>query len=173
MGVALTLKQYLEDHEINYDLVIHEKTQCSSDTAQVCHVSGNDLAKGVVLKRKKGYLLAVLPASQNVRLGKMGRWLKQPVRLATEDEVSELFDDCEQGAVPPIGAAYGLKAIIDEQLEGHDDIYFEAGDHVTLIHIPGRQFDRLMKKVPHESIGKELSNEETPLDLSEYNFWGT
>ena len=38
------------------------------------------------------------------------------------------------GAVLPLGAAYALECIVDENLEGERDAYLEGGDHRTLIH---------------------------------------
>jgi Ala-tRNA(Pro) deacylase len=71
-----------------------------------------------------------------------------PVSLATESEASRLFPDCEEGAMPALGMAYGLPAVVDDDLHGCDDIYFEGGDHRSLVHISGDQFDRLMGDVP-------------------------
>jgi Ala-tRNA(Pro) deacylase len=106
------------------------------------------LAKGVVVKHGQGYILAIVPASRQVQLDELGRWIEQPVALASEDEASALFPDCERGAVPPIPAAYGLTAVVDASLEGREDIYFEGGDHRALVHVTGAQFGRLMEKVP-------------------------
>ena len=150
MGVALTLQQYLDDQGIKYDVMTHKKTSSSAGTADAGHIPGDRLAKGVVVKRKKGYLLVVLPASHQLKLKELAGWLKQPVDLATEEELSTLFPDCDTGAVPPIGAAYGLRAVVDESLEGHEDVYFEGGDHRTLVHLSGTEFHRLMEKTPHE-----------------------
>ncbi len=49
--------------------------------------------------------------------------------LASEEEVSELFNDCETGAVPPIGEALWRAVILDESSTGANDVYFEGGDH--------------------------------------------
>lgn len=155
MAIAMTLKQYLDDHEIEYDVVTHQETGCSSRTAQVSHIPGDQLAKGVVVKREKGYLLAIVPASRQVKLDMLGQWLKQPVSMATEEESSTLFKDCERGAVPPIGPAYGIRTVIDDSLEGQEDIYFEGGDHRTLVHLTGDQFHRLMEKIPHEPFSTQ------------------
>ena len=150
MGIALTVQQYLDDHDIEYDVTTHKKTSSSASTADACQVSGDCLAKGVIVRRDKGYLLVIVPASRQVELEELGRWLKQPVELATEEEIGTLFPDCDIGAVPPVGAAYGLRAVVDETLDEQDDIYFEGGDHRTLVHVSGTQFQRLMEKVPHE-----------------------
>ena len=149
MGIAITVQQYLNDHHIAYDCLEHERTGCSTRSADASHVSSDDLAKAVVLKRRDGYILAIVPASRQVMLDEVDSWLRQPVGLATEEEIASLFPDCASGAVPPVAAAYGLRSVIDECLEGHRDIYFEAGDHRTLVHLSGEQFHKLMAKVPH------------------------
>jgi Ala-tRNA(Pro) deacylase len=64
-----------------------------------------------------------------------------------------VFSDCDPGSVPPIAGAYGLAAVLDERLEDAEDIYFEAGDHCTLVHVMAGEFERLMAGVPHASIG--------------------
>ena len=68
--------------------------------------------------------------------------------MATEEEIERLFPDCAVGAVPPVAAAYGLKAIVDESMTEVPDIYFEGGDHTTLVHMSGPAFDRLMAEAP-------------------------
>jgi Ala-tRNA(Pro) deacylase len=149
MGIAITLQQFLEGQSVTYEVLEHKRTGCSQRTADASHVPSECLAKGVVVKHKEGYILTIVPASRQVRLEEVGRWLKRPVALALEEEVSALFPDCEYGAVPPIAAAYGLTAVVDASLEGHEHIYFEGGDHRALVHVTGAQFHRLMEKVPH------------------------
>ena len=160
MGVAISLQQYLNDHDIEYDCVDHRRTNCAKRSAETSHVSSACVAKGVVLKRNNGYILAVIPASSQVRLDRVGGWLNQNVGLATGAEISVLFPDCEQGAVPPVAAAYGLRSLVDERLEGNRDIYFEAGDHRTLVHVSGAQFRKLMHKVPHGQIATDTDAED-------------
>jgi Ala-tRNA(Pro) deacylase len=149
MAIAITLQQFLNARSVPYEVVEHKRTGCSARTADASHVPSECVAKGVVLKHKDGYVLAVVPASRQVQLQEVGRWLDRPVALASEEEVSALFPDCEHGAVPPIAAAYQLASIIDRDLEGRSDIYFEGGDHRALVHVTGEQFHRLMAMEPH------------------------
>ena len=149
MSIANTLQQYLKTESVPFDVLEHRRTACSARTADASHVPGECLAKGVVVKHKNGYVLTIIPASRQVRLEEVGRWLERPVALASEDEIGALFPDCEHGAVPPIGAAYGLTTVVDASLDGQPDIYFEGGDHCALVHVTGAQFRRLMENVPH------------------------
>lgn len=152
MAIALTLQKFLEGRGVSYDVLPHDRTLRSSSTAEVSGIPNCNLAKGVLIKRKDGYMLAVVPASNHVQLDELGSWLKQPVGLATEAEVAKVFSDCDLGAVPPVGGAYGVQAVMDDALEGFHDIYFEAGDHRTLVHVTGRQFHDLMADVPRAHI---------------------
>lgn len=154
MGIAMTLQQYLDDNHVAYDVTTHKKTGCSSMTAQASHVPGNCLAKGVVLKWDDIYILAVLPASRHVEMDKLADIVDGPVKLASEQETSRLFPDCEDGAVPVLGIAYGVPAIVDKRLEERDDIYFEGGDHRSLVHISGNQFSHLMDNELHGRFSK-------------------
>ena len=96
----------------------------------------------------------VVPATHHVDLGLLHRWLNRPFGLATEPELARLFEDCELGAIPPIGAAYGLETIFDDSLGERPDVYLEAGDHRTLIHVKGEDFVRLMAGTKHARISK-------------------
>ena len=152
MGIALTLQQYLDDKHIDYDVLKHKRTLSAEGTAHASHVPGDRLAKGVVLTREGGFVVAVIPASAKVRLDVIERMLHCPVQLASEEEISELFPDCDAGAVPPIGEAYAVEAFVDDSLDKQPDVYLEGGDHRSLIHISGEEFRVLMKDVRHAPI---------------------
>lgn len=149
MSAAPKLTEFLTNAGAQYDLVPHGPTMSSMRSAEASHISADCLAKAVVLLDDDGYLLAVLPASHHLRfddLEQQGHW---PVRMATEEEIEELFPDCARGAVPPIGAAYGLKTIVDDSIVELPEVYFEGGDHSTLVHVSGSTFDRIMTAAEH------------------------
>lgn len=152
MAIALSLQRYLDGRGCSYDVVFHERTLHATDTADVSDVPKDNLAKGVLMKREDDYLLAVVPASCHVDVDAVSSFIRHPVSLATEEEVIAVFADCDVGAVPPVGSAYGLNSVIDDGLEGLNEIYFDGGDHRTLIHINGRDFHRLTADVPHAQI---------------------
>ncbi len=149
MAIAMTVQQYLADREVEYEAVAHPLTQASMESAQASHVTGDRIAKGVVLRTEEGYLLAVLPASHHIRFGHLTKWLDEDVGLATEEEITTLFADCEIGAVPAVGAAYGLDVIMDDSVMGQPEVYFEGGDHATLVHLTAENFRKLLGDVPH------------------------
>ncbi len=149
MAIAITLKQYLADNGIEYDALSHPHTYTSSKTAQASHIPGSRIAKAVLLKKDEDYVLAVLPASRHIRFDDIRTILDDKVDLASEEEVEAVFSDCELGAIPPIGKAYGLDVLMDDSLNGNEDIYFEGGDHATLIHVKAKDFGRMMESARH------------------------
>jgi len=156
MAIAITLKDYLDTEGVHYDLLEHPYSVTSMRTAFEAHVSGDDVAKAVVLHDGKGYVLAVIPATHLVQLGKLRKKYKRYLSLAVEKELHDLFNDCSVGAIPPIGKAYGVDVIFDDQLNKRQDIYFEAGDHTDLVHVTGKDFRTLMGNVSHGEFSRHM-----------------
>ena len=152
MTIATSVQHCLAREGVHYEMIAHERTGDSNHTAQAAHISGDRLAKCVMLEDDQGFLMAVLPASRKVDLGAVRRQLNRELGLVT-DRVLDLFKDCEPGALPPLGLAYGIETILDQSLVDAPDIYFEAGDHRALVHVSGSGFLKLMANAPRGQIG--------------------
>jgi Ala-tRNA(Pro) deacylase len=149
MAIALTLERYLDTKHVKYDVIAHEPTNSSMQTAEACHIPGDRLAKAVLLRDEVGYALAVLPASHHIRLSELRRQFGDDVELATEREIADLFQDCVRGAIPVLGECYGLDVVVDDSIEEQPDVYFEGGDHATLVHMSHAQFAGLTATARH------------------------
>ena len=156
MGIAITLREYLDSTDLQYDVLPHTHTGSSSETAQASKISGEQIAKAVILEDEDGYLMAVVPATHRVDLGVLHKQMGRRVGLATELELEDIFMDCEPGAIPPLGQAYGIDVMIDDSLNELDDVYFEAGDHYDLIHLRGKDFSMLMEDAEHGSFSHHI-----------------
>lgn len=146
MAIAPTLEHYLRRRGASYDTLIHPPAGRSMETAALARVPGERVAKPVILEHDGRYVMAVVPATHQVRLRRLGRQLHGALRLAAEGELRELFLDCALGAVPALGAAYGLDTVVDEALLLQPEIYFEAGDHRALIRMSREQFLALLPR---------------------------
>ena len=144
MSIAITVSDFLAEHDVEYDVLLHAHTTSSGETAESSHVPGSRLAKSVVLEDDQGYLMVVLPASRQVDLGELHRVLNRNLGLAMENELGHLFSDCEVGALPAIGPAYGVETIVDDSIAEQPEVYFEAGDHEQLIHVSAEVFQTLL-----------------------------
>jgi Ala-tRNA(Pro) deacylase len=146
MNIAPTIQDYLAERQIAYEVLTHTRTSTSATTAQAAHLPGRSVAKAVVVEDEGGrYAVAVLPATAHVQLARLERELHRTgLRLAAEPQLGKLFPDCELGAIPPLGEAYGLPTVVDEELAAQPDVFFEAGDHRHLVHVSQGEFNRLL-----------------------------
>jgi Ala-tRNA(Pro) deacylase len=152
MSIAKTVEGYLDAQGVSYETLQHPHSQNSEETADAAFIWEDQLAKTVLLQDERGYLLAVVPASYQVDLEKLERQLDRKLGLAKEQALPELFPDCELGALPPLGRAYGIPTVYDDRLRRLSSIYFEAGDHCDLIYMGGREFIELLDDAPHGDL---------------------
>jgi len=94
-------------------------------------------------------VMAVLPANHKVSLRSLGDKLNRELHLIKEQEIYQMFDDCQHGAIPSLGAAYNLEAVYDDLLVEAKEIYFEAGDHSNLVRMNRDDFIKLIKDAKH------------------------
>jgi Ala-tRNA(Pro) deacylase len=156
MAIAITLENYLNSKGVTYDVITHPKTQYSMETAASAHIPGDQLAKSVILEDEQGYLMAIIPSTHHVEIGKLHKLLNRQLGLATEQELKDLLPDCDVGAVPALGNAYGIETIIDDSLTGYSDIYFESGSHREVVHLNGETFQKLLKNAKHASFSRHI-----------------
>lgn len=144
MEISNTLQHFLQDKHARYDVMSHIHTSNSMETAEAAHVPGDRVAKSVILKDRAGYVMAVIPSTYLLDVDALTRITGRRLHLADERELKDLFRDCELGAIPPLGSAYGLKTVMDESLMVSNDVYFEAGTHEDLVHMDMDTFLDLM-----------------------------
>jgi Ala-tRNA(Pro) deacylase len=145
MSISTRLKGLLDDNQIPYSVMTHATAYTAQGAAATLQISGKELAKSVVLWTGEEMVLAVLPALNHVRLDKLAAEAGKSVRLATEQEFSSHFPDCELGAMPPFGSLYNLPVYVDESLAADEAIVFNAGTHRDAIRIRYDDFVRLAK----------------------------
>jgi len=145
MAIATTLDNYLDQHRIDYELISHSHSGSSHETAVAAHVPEDHIAKAVLVRDTEAYFVVVIPADCWVKMEAVNSELNRTVILATEDEITEIFTDCEVGAIPPVGEAYRIEALLDKSLTALANVYFEAGDHEQLVHVSGDSFLKLLR----------------------------
>lgn len=150
MAIALTLQEFLDWEDVSYSVIKHPFTFTSLNTAEAAHIPADHLAKTVLLVDEAGFTMVVVPANHHVDLERLCKIYNRHFVLANEQEIEELFYDCEQGAIPALGEAYGFEMLVDDKLlQEREDIYIEGGDHCALIRLDSRVFRQLMSHAEH------------------------
>ena len=152
MDMTNTLTKYLASNDLSYDTIPHPHTFTALATARASNIPINAMAKSVILEDEQGYVMAVIPASQHVKIREINQLLNRHLGLATETELESLFNDCELGAIPPIGEAYVMTTVVDDSLDDCEDIYFESGNHEDVVHVDCRTFNKMMQNSQHACI---------------------
>jgi len=152
MSISKTVRWYLDSHNVSYEVLQHPHSHNSSETADAAFIWEDQLAKTVLLEDERGYVMAIVPASHRVDLKKLELELHRHLELATEGEMSRIFPDCEPGALPPLGGAFGIPVVYDDRLRRLSSVYFEGGDHRELIYMGGREFIALLDGAPHGDL---------------------
>jgi Ala-tRNA(Pro) deacylase len=130
---------FLERQGVPYEVVEHERTQTAAAEARAAGVPAADVAKTVVVRDDEGLRLAVIPASERLDMHKLRQALaSKGLRLVTEQEIADEFDQFEVGAVPPFGSMFNALELVDERLLEHDRILCSGGDHEHAILVDPR-----------------------------------
>ena len=140
------LKDYLDTHGIHYLTITHSKAYTMQKIAALTHISGNEMAKTVMVKVDGKMAMAVLPASTRINFSSLKSLLDaDDLRLAHEDEFKDVFPNCEVGAMPPFGNLWNIPVYVAEKLTRQGHIAFNAGTHLELIQMDYKDFERLVK----------------------------
>lgn len=149
MTIPKTVVDYLQKNRVSYSVVPHKHTATTREAADRSHLLPDRVAKAVVLRDERGYVMAVLPADRHVMVETLSAKLGRELRMVNEDRFAPVFRDCDPGAIPPLGPAYGMETVLDDSLVGQPEVYFEAGDHEEMIRVNGEQFLHLLREAQH------------------------
>ena len=140
------LKEYLDRQGVRYEVLIHREAFTAPEVAHALHVPGKALAKVVIVKAGEPYVMAVLPSTWKVDLkGLTELFGSRQSRLATEEELQRLFEDCDLGAMPPFGNLYGLEVYVDLALAANYEVVFQAGTHSEAVKLRYQDFATLVR----------------------------
>lgn len=157
MSISTRLDSYLTAHNIPYQVIEHDHSISSVGSAITAKIPLNHIAKAVILKdHEDRKLMAVLPAKNKISFSAINDNLMGSYQLLKEQEVYQMFSDCEHGAIPPVGDAFNIHMICDEALEQLDYIYIEAGDHRRLLRICHDDYKKIAANSKQLRFSSEL-----------------
>jgi Ala-tRNA(Pro) deacylase len=137
MATATWIRDELDCRGIDYEELHHADAYTAREVAEQEHISGHRVAKVVCVMADGQPVELILPASRRVRLDWVRQRLgAQDVRLATEDEMSQCFTDCEPGAIPALRHWSGVPVLMDGHLRCDGDIFILGGTHRDALRVP-------------------------------------
>ena len=142
------VEAYLREQRVPFESQHHRVAFTAQEVAASEHLPGDLIAKVVMVFADADMVMLVLPASHRANLSKVAAELGViNVWLADEHEFSEIFRDCEIGAMPPFGNLYGVPVYVDRTLAEDEVIVFQAGTHSDTISMRYADYARLVQPV--------------------------
>ena len=142
----MDLVKYLKSNRVKFQLRHHPARFTAQEVAAAEHITGEEVAKVVIVKADARFVMCVLSATCVLQMPQIKKVVgAQDVRLANEAEIATLFPDCEVGAMPPFGTEYGLDTWADERLAADEKVLLPAGTHEDSILLAWKDYARLAK----------------------------
>ncbi|MCK5640202.1 MAG: HDOD domain-containing protein [Gammaproteobacteria bacterium] len=142
MELPLTIKTYLDEWEVDYELMAIKPPQTSvTDAAASLGIDSSRVIRAVLLQDHGANLtIAILPAENLIDFDAIQRLSGYVMEPAPEPLAHTVFPDCDPNAIPPFADAYELPALVDEQLASWDEVYLEPGNHSCLMRMQAKDF---------------------------------
>jgi Ala-tRNA(Pro) deacylase len=144
MDCRARLESLFRERGVSFDVQEHPTAFTAQTVAASEHVPGRMFAKVVMVLADGELVMLVLPAPSMVDVSKLGAVFgDKQIRLASEEDFSGAFPDCEPGAMPPFGNEYGVPVYADRTLGNIERIVFQAGSHNLTMSVAYADFERL------------------------------
>ncbi len=142
------LESFLRNADVSFNKIVHHKTYSAQRTAADAHISGKEIAKTVIVKLDGQMCMVVLPGDMQIDMNLLKEATgAAQIRLASELEFKDMFDNCEVGAMPPFGNLYNMPVYVSEVLKEDVFIAFNAGSHSLLIQMTYADFENLVEPI--------------------------
>jgi len=140
----MDVAKFLKREKVKFQLRHHPARYTAQEVAAAEHITGEEVAKVVIVKAGDAFAMCILPATYVLDMKRAKKALgAKSVRLATEEEIAGLFPDCEVGAMPPFGAEYQLPVYVEEHLSADEQILVPAGTHEDSVLLAWADYERL------------------------------
>jgi Ala-tRNA(Pro) deacylase len=150
MAIPKKLLNYLDKTKVGYKIIKHKTVYTAYDLAQTLKAKLGEIAKTLVVKADKDYVLVILPASRKLDLGKLKKILKaKKVEIAKEKVMKTSFK-VKPGAVAPFGALYKVPVFVDRALIRAKKIIANAGTHEDSVIMTAKNF---LKAIGEATVG--------------------
>jgi len=148
------IDRYLRENHLPYEHTTHVRAVAAQRLAAAEHVSGERIAKPVVVSIDGTLALAVVTATEKVDVEALRRATRsESVEIVPEASFEGRFAPCEVGAEPPLGV-FGLPIYVDADLAREPWLVMRGGTHEDAIKIATAEWLRAEHVVPVERLGR-------------------
>lgn len=149
-----SVDRWLQERRLPFEHTVHSRAVSAQRLAHAEHVTGDRLAKPVVVTLDGELALAVVAASQRVDLEVLKRMTgAKAVLLARESEFEGLFAPCEVGAEPALGL-FGVPIYVDDDLTSEPWLLMRGGTHEDALRVETANWMNTEHPTPVAGLGR-------------------
>jgi Ala-tRNA(Pro) deacylase len=156
MAVPKKVLSYLDKKGLKYDVVKHKKVFTAFDLSKTLKEKMDQIAKTLLVKTDKKYVLVTLPASYRLDLDKVKKYLRaKSVALAKELHMEKVLK-VKPGALTPFGALHKLEVLMDKTLLKAGKVLVGAGSYTESLRLKAADLHK-MEGVTLGAFGKKAA----------------
>lgn len=158
MKIPAKVTNYLNKHNVKYDVVKHKTVYTAYDLAQTLKRKLNEVVKTLVIKVDKGHALVILPASHQVDFKALKKAIgAKLVDIDKENVMAKLFK-VKPGAVSPFhGPLHKLPVYVDKTVVKLQKAVVQAGSFENSLHLKTKDLLKALEgRVAKFAVTKKL-----------------
>ncbi|ERS87542.1 histidine kinase [Marinobacter sp. EVN1] len=140
MALSERLSRFLARKGITYQQLETEPVANLDAAVLASGKPQHDFIKATLLIDINGVVMAVHRFDSTLDMDAVHQFTGRRLQPLTARQTSRLFGDCHPGFVPPIGAAWELPVLVDEDVVVAERVIFSGGTDHSLVEMDGRAF---------------------------------
>lgn len=153
MAVPKKVLSYLDKAKAKYEIVPHKVVYTTFDLANTLKEKMANIAKTLLVKADKRYVLVAIPAHYRLDLDKVKKLLKaKTVGLAKELHMEKVLK-VKPGALTPFAGLHKLELLLDKALVRAGKVLVGAGSYTESLRLKAADLHKL-EKATLATVGK-------------------
>jgi prolyl-tRNA editing enzyme YbaK/EbsC (Cys-tRNA(Pro) deacylase) len=138
--------------------VKHKKVYTAFDLARTLDEKFANIAKTLLVKADKRYVLVTIPANLRLDIPKLKKVLKaKEVQIANEPMIKKVLK-MKPGAIVPFATMHKLETVLDKALRGAKEIIAGAGSFTESLRLKVKDLEKL-ENATVADIGKSIEKD--------------
>jgi len=137
----------LDQAKVKYKVLEHKVVYTAHDAAQTTKKKLGEIAKVVLVKADKDFVLIVLPAGKYVDFGGIKKALRaKKVSMANEKDITKYLKT-KVGLLDPFGNQYNIKTLLDKGVSKSKKMIASAGSYAHSVEISLKDFEKMVQPI--------------------------
>ena len=142
-----SVTKLLDTAKIKYKTLEHKVVYTAHDVSATTKKKLSEIAKVVLVKADKDFVLIVLPAGKYVDFKGIKKALKaKKVSMASEKDITKYLKT-KVGLLHPFGNAYSLQTLLDKSITKSKKIIASAGTYTHSVELGLKDFEKLVQPI--------------------------